>query len=53
MKLCHHPLSTTSRPGLLYAADHGIALDQQVVDLFAGEQLQPGYAAAAARFEPL
>jgi glutathione S-transferase len=45
MKLYHHPLSTTSRAVLFYAADHGIALDHQLVDLFAGEQLRPGYAA--------
>lgn len=45
MKLYHHPLSTTSRAVLFYAADHGLALDHQRVDLFAGEQLEPGYAA--------
>jgi glutathione S-transferase len=45
MKLYHHPLSTTSRAVLFYAADQGIALEQQVIDLFAGEQLQPAYAA--------
>ncbi len=45
MKLYHHPASTTSRPILLLAAEAGLALDLQVVDLFAGEHLQPAYAA--------
>jgi glutathione S-transferase len=43
MKLYFHPISTTCRPITLFAADHGIALDYQVVDLFAGEQTQPAY----------
>ena len=45
MKLYHHPASTTSRPILLLAAEAGIALDLQVVDLFSGEHLQPAYEA--------
>lgn len=40
MKLHYHPVSTTSRPILLLAADEGIALDYQLVDLFTGAQLQ-------------
>ena len=45
MKLYFHPASTTSRPVLLFAAEAGIALDQQVVDLFTGEHYQPPYEA--------
>ena len=45
MKLYFHPVSTTSRPIVLFAADHGIELEYQVVDLFAGEQAQPAYRA--------
>jgi glutathione S-transferase len=45
MRLHCHPISTTSRPILLFAADSGIALDVQVVDLFTGEQLQPAFSA--------
>lgn len=43
MKLYYHPVSTTSRPVLLLAADEGIALDHQVVDLFTGAHLQPAF----------
>ena len=45
MKLYFHPISTTSRPITLFAADHGLQLDYEVVDLFAGEQVQPAYRA--------
>lgn len=40
MKLYYHPISTTSRPVMLFAAESGIALDMQVVDLFTGEHFQ-------------
>jgi glutathione S-transferase len=43
MKLYHHPVSTTSRPVVLFAAETGIHLDFQVVDLFTGEHYQPAY----------
>ena len=43
MKLYYHPVSTTSRPVMLLAADEGIALDYEVVDLFTGAHLQPQY----------
>ena len=43
MKLYYHPVSTTSRPILLLAADEGIAMDYEVVDLFTGAHMQPGY----------
>lgn len=43
MKLYYHPVSTTCRPILLFAAESGIALDLQLVDLFKGEQLTEAY----------
>ena len=43
MKLYHHPVSTTSRPVVLFALESGIELDYQVVDLFTGEQYKPDY----------
>jgi len=43
MKLYYHPVSTTSRPIVLFARESGIDLDYQVVDLFTGEQYQPAY----------
>jgi glutathione S-transferase len=45
MKLYYHPASTTSRPVVLFAAESGLQLDMQVVDLFAGEHVKPPYAA--------
>ena len=43
MKLYYHPVSTTSRPVVLFARESGIELDYQVVDLFTGEQYKPEY----------
>ena len=43
MKLYYHPASTTCRPILLFAAEAGIPLDLQLVDLFTGEHYQPAY----------
>ena len=45
MKLYYHPASTTSRPVVLFAAESGIALELQVVDLFTGEHMQPPFGA--------
>ena len=45
MKLYCHPISTTSRPVMLFAAENNIPLTLQVVDLFTGEHVQPPYAA--------
>jgi glutathione S-transferase len=45
MKLYAHPASTTCRPILLFAAESGITLDVAFVDLFAGDQRSPGFAA--------
>lgn len=43
MKLYYHPISTTSRPIMLFAAESGISMQMQVVDLFSGEHVQPPY----------
>jgi glutathione S-transferase len=45
MKLYFHPASTTSRPLMLFIAETGIPVEQQVVDLFTGEHYQPPYEA--------
>ncbi len=45
MKLYYHPVSTVSRPVMLFAADHGLQLETQVIDLFKGEHRQPTYLA--------
>ena len=45
MKLYSHPVSTVSRPVMLFAADENIALDVQLIDLFKGEHKQPAYLA--------
>ncbi len=44
MKIYYHPASTTSRPLMLFAAENGLKIDFQVVDLFTGEHLKPEYA---------
>ena len=43
MKIYYHPASTTSRPLMLFAAESGLDIDFQVVDLFTGEHQQPPY----------
>jgi glutathione S-transferase len=45
MKLHYHPVSTTSRPIVLFAAESGIGLDFEVVDLFTGAQYKPEFEA--------
>jgi glutathione S-transferase len=45
MKLYYHPVSTTCRPIMLLAAEQGIPLEMQVVDLFTGEHTKPPYGA--------
>jgi len=45
MKLYMHPISTVARPVMFFAADEGIKLETQMVDLMKGEHLQPAYAA--------
>ncbi len=43
MKLYCHPVSTTSRPIMLFAAESGLDIEFKVVDLLAGEHLQQAY----------
>ncbi len=43
MKLYMHPVSMTSRPVRLFAAENNIAMDEEVVDLFTGAHMQPPY----------
>jgi len=45
MKLYYHPVSTVSRPVVLFALDNGIKLEYEVVDLMTGQHLTPEYAA--------
>jgi len=45
MRIYYHPASTTSRPLMLFAAESGMKIDFQVVDLFTGEHYQPPYEA--------
>ena len=45
MKLYYHPVSTACRPVMLFAAESGVALDYEVVDLFTGAQRQPQFMA--------
>lgn len=41
--LYYHPVSTTCRPIMMFAADHGIPLALKLVDLFSGEQAGPAF----------
>ena len=45
MKLYYHPVSTTCRPIMLFAAESGIALDLELVDLFTGAHYKPDFEA--------
>jgi glutathione S-transferase len=45
MKLYTHPVSTTCRPIMMFAAEQGIPLEMQVVDLFTGEHTKTPYGA--------
>lgn len=45
MKIYYHPASTTSRPLMLFAAESGLQVDFQVVDLFSGEHYKAPYEA--------
>jgi glutathione S-transferase len=45
LRLHHHPISTTSRPIMMFAAEHTLAIELRVVDLFAGEQFGPAFTA--------
>ena len=39
MKLYMHPVSMTSRPVRLFAADNNIAMDEEVIDLMTGAHM--------------
>jgi len=43
MKLYMHPVSMTSRPIRLFIAEHGLEVDETVVDLMVGEHHQPHF----------
>jgi glutathione S-transferase len=45
LKLYMHPVSTVSRPVMLFIAEKNIPVDYQVVDLMKGEHLQAAYGA--------
>jgi len=45
MKLYYDPISTTSRPVMMFAAEHGLALELQQVSLLAGEHQRPRFLA--------
>ncbi len=45
MNLYCHPASTTSRIVMMFAAEEGVDLEYQTVDLFTGEHLKPEFAA--------
>ena len=45
MKLYMHPVSMTSRPVRLFIAEHGIPVEEQVVDLFTGEHYKEAFSA--------
>jgi glutathione S-transferase len=45
MKLYTFPGSPVCRPIAMFIADHGLAVEEQVVDLMTGEQYQPAFAA--------
>jgi glutathione S-transferase len=45
MKIYYHPVSTTSRPLMLFAQENGLPVEFQVVDLMKGEHVQPPYTA--------
>ncbi len=45
MKIYYHPASTTCRPLMLFAAENGLDIEFQLVDIFTGEQTKPDYEA--------
>src|SRR4029079_17101653 len=45
LKLYYHPVSTTCRPIMLFAAESGIKLDLALVDLFTGAHYKPDFLA--------
>jgi len=45
MKLYYDPISTACRPVMMFAADHGLDLDLELVDLMSGQHHSEAYAA--------
>lgn len=45
MKLYMHPVSTTSRPVMMFIAENGMDVEMQVVDLMTGEHMEEAFAA--------
>ena len=45
MKIYYHPASTTSRPLMLFAAEEGVNVDFELVDLFTGAHYKDDYTA--------
>ncbi|HEX4928773.1 MAG TPA: glutathione S-transferase family protein [Burkholderiales bacterium] len=45
MKIYYHPVSTTSRPLVLFCQENSLPVEFQVVDLMKGEHYQPEYIA--------
>jgi glutathione S-transferase len=45
LKLYMHPVSTVSRPVMLFIAEKKLPVEPQVVDLMKGEHMQPAYGA--------
>ena len=45
MKLYMHPISTTCRPVMFFIADHGLDVEQEVVDIMTGKQFEPAFVA--------
>jgi glutathione S-transferase len=43
MKLHYHPVSTTSRPVVLFAQENKLPIELKVVDLMTGEHVQPTF----------
>jgi glutathione S-transferase len=43
VKLYYHPVSTTSRPVLLFIQESGLQAETKVIDLMKGEHVQPPY----------
>jgi hypothetical protein len=43
MKLYMHPVSMTTRPVRLFAAENKIAMDEELIDLMTGAHLQEPY----------
>lgn len=43
MKLYYHPVSTTSRPVLLFIQENNLQVETKVIDLMKGEHVQPPY----------